>query len=317
MLELLALIILFVVLVGLLIALQHTRKARNETENGVTESESNAESTAVDSKTDGAIRRQRGGLARMRRVAAAAAGSGRTGGNDQDSELNRVMGRRDGPGGGDSSTDGRGVTGELDSDGEAGPGVVLRRKKKKEANREAKREAQEARKAALEAAREREEAAAEAREREEEIEAAQEAAAAEAARKDAEEKARKEQEEYDQWKNMISIEDTGDAAEEDKLDDPALLQRFCGYIREHKVVILEDLAAEFDLHTEDVVDRLTRLEENGTLSGFFDDRGKFIYVTHDEMIDVANLIKRRGRISIQDLAAESSKLLHLNAVPAT
>lgn len=37
--------------------------------------------------------------------------------------------------------------------------------------------------------------------------------------------------------------------------------------------MLEDLAAEFQMQTRDVVDRIQKLEESGRLQGITDDRG--------------------------------------------
>ena len=47
----------------------------------------------------------------------------------------------------------------------------------------------------------------------------------------------------------------------------------------------------------------------GRIHGVIDDRGKFICVTEDEMKAVAKFIKRRGRVSVMDLAVESNKLV--------
>lgn len=196
----------------------------------------------------------------------------------------------------------------------AGPSSgVTRRKKKKEANREAKRAAQEARQAALAAHHEREEMAEELREEEEEREREEEARAAEEMRRIAEEKEKKEQEEYEEWKGLISVEDTGEVGD-DMEEDDGMLQRFCGRLKREKIVVLEDLGGEFGLRTEEVVQRLMSLQENGTVSGFFDDRGKFVYVSREEMEEVAKFIEKRGRVSIQELGKESSRLLHLDSV---
>lgn len=43
--------------------------------------------------------------------------------------------------------------------------------------------------------------------------------------------------------------------------------------------MLEDLAAEFNMQTRDVVDRIQKLEESKRLYGITDDRGKFIHIT--------------------------------------
>lgn len=46
-------------------------------------------------------------------------------------------------------------------------------------------------------------------------------------------------------------------------------------------------------------------------SGVMDDRGKFIYISEDELKAVAKFIRQRGRISISDLADSSNSLIKL------
>ena len=45
--------------------------------------------------------------------------------------------------------------------------------------------------------------------------------------------------------------------------------------------------------------------------GVIDDRGKFIYISREELEAVAKYIKQQGRVSITDLAASSNKLIKL------
>ena len=94
------------------------------------------------------------------------------------------------------------------------------------------------------------------------------------------------------------------------------------------MVKLEDLAAHFKLKTQEAIDRVTTLLADGLLtglaiqnilcmppnvfaSGVIDDRGKFIYISRDELEAVAKYIKQQGRVSITDLAASSNKLIKL------
>ena len=49
----------------------------------------------------------------------------------------------------------------------------------------------------------------------------------------------------------------------------------------------------------------------GYLSGVVDDRGKFIYIERREMQDMAQFIKKKGRVRISALAHESSSLIDL------
>lgn len=44
-----------------------------------------------------------------------------------------------------------------------------------------------------------------------------------------------------------------------------------------------------------------------------DDRGKFIYISMEELESVAKFIKQRGRVTISDLADSSNKLINLQS----
>jgi len=125
-----------------------------------------------------------------------------------------------------------------------------------------------------------------------------------------EEKERKEQEEYEKLKAAFSVEDEGCDAEEEGDEENKLL-KFVNYIKETKVVLLEDLAAQFHLKTQEAIDRVTQLQEDGLLTGVIDDRGKFIYISQEELESVAKFIRQQGRVSIADLALNSNKLISL------
>lgn len=49
----------------------------------------------------------------------------------------------------------------------------------------------------------------------------------------------------------------------------------------------------------------------GRLSGVMDDRGKYIYISMEEMKAVADYIKRQGRVSISHLASKSNQFIDL------
>lgn len=102
------------------------------------------------------------------------------------------------------------------------------------------------------------------------------------------------------------------AAEEDQ----GLLGRFVDYIKQRKMVPIEEAATEFGLRSSEVVDRIQGLEAMGRLTGVMDDRGKFIYISKDEMEAVAAYIHKQGRISIAALAAQSNNLIDLEAKAA-
>ena len=76
-------------------------------------------------------------------------------------------------------------------------------------------------------------------------------------------------------------------------------------------IILEELAAEFGLRTQDAVSRVQALEQMGRITGVMDDRGKFIFISRDEMAEVAAFINRKGRVAIAELARKSSDFVKL------
>lgn len=125
-----------------------------------------------------------------------------------------------------------------------------------------------------------------------------------------EEQERQEHEEYLKMKASFAVEEEG-YDEETDADKENLLQDFINYIKDNKVVVLEDLATHFKLKTQSVIDRINELKSNGTLTGVVDDRGKFIYVSEIELQSVAKFIKQRGRVSISELAESSNSLINL------
>ena len=53
------------------------------------------------------------------------------------------------------------------------------------------------------------------------------------------------------------------------------------------------------------------------MTGVIDDRGKFIYISRDELEAVAKFIRQRGRVSIAELAESSNKLINISPEQAT
>uniref|UniRef100_A0A182SFU2 DDRGK domain-containing protein 1 n=1 Tax=Anopheles maculatus TaxID=74869 RepID=A0A182SFU2_9DIPT len=129
-----------------------------------------------------------------------------------------------------------------------------------------------------------------------------------------EEKERKEHEEYLMMKQAFSVEEEG-YEEEDADEQENSLQEFIKFIQDNKVVVLEDLAVQFKLKVQAVIDRIGELQKEERITGVIDDRGKFIYVSEEELKSVAKFIKQRGRISITELAENSNQLIHLTPAP--
>eukprot|EP00826_Nyctotherus_ovalis_P020089 TRINITY_DN1627_c0_g6_i1.p1 TRINITY_DN1627_c0_g6~~TRINITY_DN1627_c0_g6_i1.p1 ORF type:complete len:289 (+),score=138.57 TRINITY_DN1627_c0_g6_i1:171-1037(+) len=126
-----------------------------------------------------------------------------------------------------------------------------------------------------------------------------------------EEERKKEEEEYDKWKTDFAVEDTGAEANDDENETQSKLAEFINYIVSHKVVSLNDLAAEFSIPTAEVVSRIKDLEKNDRLTGIMDDRGKYIFITLQEFKSIADYIRKVGRVNKADLVRECNKLVKL------
>ncbi|XP_021758814.1 DDRGK domain-containing protein 1-like [Chenopodium quinoa] len=182
-----------------------------------------------------------------------------------------------------------------------------RKKDKKRQEREAQRQAEQASRDSRLAKQDR---YAESRRRKDEEREAEER------RMEEEAKARQAKEEaaaaleFEKWKGAFSIDAEG-TTENEAQENQDLLSDFVEYIKKQKCVPLEDLAAEFRLRTQECINRITALENMGRLSGVMDDRGKYIYISLEEMKAVADYIKREGRVSISHLASKSNQFIDL------
>lgn len=182
------------------------------------------------------------------------------------------------------------------------------KKEKKRQEREAQRQAEEA---ARDSRLTKQDRYAEIRRRKEEEREAKERMLEEEA------KARQAKEEetaaleFDKWKGEFSVDAEGSTGNDLQDGNQDLLSDFVEYIKKHKCLPLEDLAAEFKLRTQECINRITSLESMGRLSGVMDDRGKYIYISQEEMRAVADYIKRQGRVSIAHLASKSNQFIDL------
>lgn len=223
----------------------------------------------------------------------------------------RRMRRRPAAGAGTSSAAAAVEDVDDESDDEAAgaeyAGRGSRKRDKKRQEREAQRQAEQAARDSRHAKQDR---YAEMRRRKDEEREAEEL------RLEEEAKARQAREEaaaaleFEKWKGEFSIDAEG-TTENDAQDNKDLLSEFVEYIKKHKCVPLEDLAAEFRLRTQECINRIASLESMGRLSGVMDDRGKYIYISLEEMKAVAEYIKRQGRVNISHLASKSNQFIDL------
>ncbi|CAN6560771.1 unnamed protein product [Malus baccata var. baccata] len=198
-------------------------------------------------------------------------------------------------------SDGEDVEGEYDA-------KASKKREKKRQEREAQRQAEQA---ARESRVTKQDRYAEMRRRKDEEREAQERQLEEEAKA---QKAREEEAaalEFEKWKGEFSIDAEGMTENEVQDGCLDLLSDFVEYIKKHKCIPLEDLAAESKLRTQECINRITNLESMGRLSGVMDDRGKYIYISQEEMQAVADYIKRQGRVSISHLASKSNQFIDL------
>ncbi|NWW72599.1 DDRGK protein, partial [Climacteris rufus] len=197
-------------------------------------------------------------------------------------------------------------------------GAKKQRKLEEKQARKAQREAEEAEREErrkLECKREEE------RRKEEERIRLEEERQEEEKRKAKEEEEKREYEEYLKLKESFVVEEEGVEESMTEEQSHSFLLEFLEYVKKTKVIQLEDLASHLGLRTQDAINRIQDLMADGTLTGVIDDRGKFIYITAEEMAAVAQFIKQRGRVSIAELAQASNSLINLQpdsrAVPPT
>eukprot|EP00397_Hematodinium_sp_SG-2012_P025815 GEMP01027001.1.p1 GENE.GEMP01027001.1~~GEMP01027001.1.p1 ORF type:complete len:259 (+),score=71.57 GEMP01027001.1:54-830(+) len=122
---------------------------------------------------------------------------------------------------------------------------------------------------------------------------------AEEERKEAELVAAKEEQEFQEWKGLFEVKEAGYTGIKNTMDS----DKFVRYIRMRKVVVLQDLAFEFKMSTEDCIDRIRSLDSMGLFDGFFDDRGKYIWLDKQEMQACATALLKKGRINRTDLVS--------------
>ncbi|NWW56256.1 DDRGK protein, partial [Ifrita kowaldi] len=187
-------------------------------------------------------------------------------------------------------------------------GAKKQRKLEEKQARKAQREAEEAEREErrkLESKREEE------RRKEEERIRLEEERQEEEKRKAKEEEEKREYEEYLKLKESFVVEEEGVEESMTEEQSRSFLMEFLEYVKKTKVVQLEDLASHLGLRTQEAINRIQDLMADGTLTGVIDDRGKFIYITAEEMAAVAQYIKQRGRVSIAELAQASNSLINL------
>merc|ERR1712212_429776 len=110
-------------------------------------------------------------------------------------------------------------------------------------------------------------------------------------------------------KKLFVVEESGFDQDDDSEKEKNLLKEFVAHIKSEKVVLLEELGAKFGLRTQAAINRVKDLQESGQITGVLDDRGKFIYVSKEELDAVSKFIRQRGRVTMSELAEASGELI--------
>ncbi|XP_078534837.1 DDRGK domain-containing protein 1 [Lissotriton helveticus] len=190
-------------------------------------------------------------------------------------------------------------------------GKIGAKKQKKLEEKQARKAQREAEEAEREERKKLESKRQEERRKEEEQERLEEAKQEEDEQRAREEAAQREHEEYLKLKEGFVVEEEGLDEGPTEEESRSFLTEFINYIKNTKVVLLEDLGSHFGLRAQDAINRIQDLLADGTLTGVIDDRGKFIYITPEELTAVAQFIRQRGRVSITELAQASNSLINL------
>lgn len=114
--------------------------------------------------------------------------------------------------------------------------------------------------------------------------------------------------------DMFSVEEEGKnkmSEDEEKRKVEALNQELVAVLRKNKLSLLEDLSHKFKLSTKDLVSKIQELEKASSISGIFDERGKYLVIENDEWQSIKNYITVRGRVKKTDIMTECAKLIKI------
>eukprot|EP00957_Ditylum_brightwellii_P060115 4565106-Ditylum_brightwellii.AAC.1 len=106
--------------------------------------------------------------------------------------------------------------------------------------------------------------------------------------------------EYDEFWTMFKI--GGGSGE------AVLVKDFVALMERNKVVAVDYIADQYGLCRDIVIKRIKVIEEEGHINGVYDDQGQFIHLTTDEMAEVVDIVRREGRIMLEKLACEFSRI---------
>ena len=129
-------------------------------------------------------------------------------------------------------------------------------------------------------------------------------------------KKQQEDEEYAKWTSHIGVVDKGELgskADHDRAIDAFFTKQYQsveqGDTTVSRVIVLDAAARQHQTDVDKIVARLETLVQLNAISGVFDDRGKFLFVTSSQYQSIARFLKSRGRVSFSQLIREANKLV--------
>jgi len=111
-----------------------------------------------------------------------------------------------------------------------------------------------------------------------------------------EEKEKQEDNEYQKMKKSFVILESGSLIEERERFRENIFD-FIDYLKLNQVTYIEDLAIKFKMESNEIVDLLKQLLEDGQVSGYFD-TGKFVYLSESLIEDLKIKLSIKGNVDI-------------------
>ena len=123
------------------------------------------------------------------------------------------------------------------------------------------------------------------------------------------EKKLREDEDYKKWVSHIEVAEKGEVGSVDAAENA--LREYLAAVAptESKLLVLDDCAKRHNLAVERLLKIMNDMIDGGSISGVFDDRGKFVYVTDDEYGAIAKFIRNRGRVAMSELVRECNRIV--------
>lgn len=124
---------------------------------------------------------------------------------------------------------------------------------------------------------------------------------------------------YDEWRDLISVDEEGTDKEE-VLSEDMQMARVADYFRASKIASVEESASRFNLRSDQLADLIVKMQNTKPplLDGLFDrETGNFLYIPLEERRKLAEVIKSAGRISTTELLWEANRLFDFSPASTT